>query len=223
MAVQVALPVAVAAVLGLIAGSYARAVADGFGADVDDHRKEARQAFARAIRVVPLPRRPYLIEGATALAAGLVTWRLHDDWLLAPWLYAVVAGIALAVIDWRTFRLPDMITLPSYPIILVLLAPSGHLASAVIWGLALTGIYAVLWFIRPTGLGLGDVKLAGIVGMLTGALGSQAAIVAGLGGHLLGAIYAVGLLVTRRANRTTEFPFGPFMLVAALVAVLTRV
>jgi leader peptidase (prepilin peptidase)/N-methyltransferase len=215
--------VAVAAVLGLVAGSYARAVADGFGADVDDHRKEARQAFARAIRIVPLPRRPYLIEGATAVAAGLVAWRLHDGWLLAPWLYAVVAGVALAVIDWRTFRLPDMITLPSYPIILALLLPSGHLTPAVISGLVLGGVYAVLWFVRPTGLGLGDVKLAGVIGLLTGALGSQAVIIAGLGGHILGAIYAVGLLVTRRANRTTEFPFGPFMLVAALVAVLTRV
>ncbi|GAA4559877.1 prepilin peptidase [Planotetraspora kaengkrachanensis] len=223
MVVEVAVPVAVAALLGLIAGAYVRALAAGFvEEEPEDYRKERREAFAHAIRIVPLPRRPYLIEGATALAAALVTWRLHGEWLLVPFLYAVVAGVALAVIDWRTLRLPDVITLPSYPIVLVLLIPSGRLGPAVIWGLILGGAFAVLWFIRPTGLYLGDVKLAGVIGMLTGALGSQVAITAGVGGHFLGAIYVVGLLVTHRANRTTEFAFGPFMLVAALVAVLTR-
>jgi leader peptidase (prepilin peptidase) / N-methyltransferase len=219
-------PLILAAIFGLVAGSYAHVLADGFGADPDEHRKEAGQAFARAVRTVPLPRRPYLTEGATAVAAVLVTWRLlvssAGGWLVAVWLYAVVAGVALAVIDWRTRRLPDVITLSSYPIVAVLLAPSGQLGSAAIWGLALGGFYAVMWFIRPDGIGLGDVKLAGVIGMLTGAVGYETALTAGLGGFLLGAVYAIGLLVTRRGTRTSEFPFGPFMLVAALMAVLAR-
>ncbi|MEU6415518.1 A24 family peptidase [Microbispora sp. NPDC046933] len=224
------LVVLAAAVLGLIAGAYARAVAAGFepqpgahagarpGGEPADPRGEALAAFAAAARAVPLPRPPYLVEGAAALAAALAAWRVHDGWVLAAWLYAVVAGAALAEIDRRTWRLPDAITLPSYPILLGLLAPSGRLLPAVASGCALGAVYAVLWFARPTGLGLGDVKLAGLIGLLAGALGAQATIVAGMAGQVLGALYAVVLLLARRATRTTEFPFGPFMLAGALVA-----
>ncbi|MBE3009824.1 prepilin peptidase [Microbispora sp. NEAU-D428] len=216
------LVVLAAAVLGLIAGAYAREVAAGFGAEPDDQgrsrRGEARGAFAAAARAVPLPRPPYVTESVTGLAAALVAWRVHHGWVLAAWLYAVAAGAALAEIDRRTWRLPDAITLPSYPILLALLAPSGRLLPAVASGCALGAVYAVLWFARPTGLGLGDVKLAGLIGLLTGALGVQATIVAGMAGQVLGALYAVGLLLARRATRTTEFPFGPFMLAGALVA-----
>ncbi|MBD3144759.1 prepilin peptidase [Microbispora bryophytorum] len=218
---------AATAVLGLIAGAYARAAAAGFDAEPDDRREnrresrrgEARGALAAAARTVPLPRPPYAVEGATALAATLVAWRVHDGWVLAAWLYAVVAGSALAEIDRRTWRLPDAITLPSYPIVLALLAPSGRLLPALASGCALGAVYAALWFARPAGLGLGDVKLAGLIGLLTGALGVQATVVAGMAGQVLGALYAVGLLLARRATRTTEFPFGPFMLAGALVAV----
>ncbi|WP_133306133.1 prepilin peptidase [Microbispora triticiradicis] len=188
------------------------------GVEPGGHRAEVVRAFASAVRAAPLPRPPYLLEGVTALAAALAAWRVHDGWVLAAWSYAVVAGAALAEIDRRTWRLPDAITLPSYPILVALLAPSGRLLPALASGCALGAVYAVLWFIRPAGLGLGDVKLAGLIGLLTGALGTQSVIVAGMAGQVLGALYAVGLLLARRATRTTEFPFGPFMLAGALVA-----
>ncbi|WP_405086049.1 prepilin peptidase [Microbispora sp. NBC_01389] len=266
--------IVVSAVLGLIAGAYARALAAGFDARPDaqsearpeaqtdaqpeagaearcDANSEARpweepdpgpevwseaqsgarggvepggrraevvRAFAAAVRAVPLPRPPYLLEGATALAAALAAWGIHDGWVLAAWAYAVPVGAALTEIDRRTWLLPDAITLLSYPILLVLLAPSGRLVPALVSGCALGAVYAVLWLIRPTGLGLGDVKLAGLIGLLTGALGAQSVVVAGMAGQVLGALYAVGLLMTHRATRTTEFPFGPFMIAGALFA-----
>lgn len=213
-----ALIIAGVSALGLIVGGYVRAFAAGFG---ETRRPaEVREALARAIRTLPAPRSPYLAEGATATAAALVAWRLADagGWIVAAWLYAVVVGVALAMIDWRTWRLPDVITLPSYPVLLALLAPSGRLLDALVAGGAFAGCYAVLWFLRPTGLGLGDVKLAGLIGLVTGAVGVRTAVAAGVGGFFLGALYAVGLLITRRATRASEFPFGPFMLVAALAA-----
>ncbi len=216
------LVVSAAAAAGLVAGSYVRALADGFGVDPGDPRKEARAAFTRVIRIVPVPRGPYLIETVTAAVFALLTWRVADVTLLAALLYAAVAGVTLAVIDWRTWRLPDAITLPSYPVVLGLVALTGNLLTAVICGCALGGVYLLLWFIRPAALGLGDVKLAGLIGLLTGAVGVNAALLAGIGGHLLGALYAAGLLITRRATRASEFPFGPFMLVAALLAVLVQ-
>lgn len=226
-----------ASAVGLVGGSYARALAGGFGADSDDHSKEARAAFAHAIRIMPVPRGSYLIEMATAVTFAMLTWRFTESSglpsgsvslaptgiaLLVALLYASLAGVTLAVIDWRTCRLPDAITLPSYVVVLGLLVPTGHLLTAVICGCALGGVYLLLWLMRPTALGLGDVKLAGLIGLLTGAVGVNAAVLAGIGGQVLGALYAVGLLITRRATRTSEFPFGPFMLIAALVAVLVH-
>jgi leader peptidase (prepilin peptidase)/N-methyltransferase len=219
----VAFLIAGAVILGLVAGAYARAFAGGFGPRGDDQWGEAGRALAVAVRVVPVPRPPYVLEAATAAAAGLVAWRLPGGWVLAAWLYAVVVGAVLAAVDWRTWRLPDAVTLPSYLVLPALLAPSGRFLPAVACGCVLGAVYAVLWFIRPTGLGLGDVKLAGLIGMVTGALGVQAAVVAGLGGQILGALYAAGLLMTGRATRTSEFAFGPFMLAGALAGALLPV
>lgn len=211
-------PLIVAAVsaLGVVAGAYVRVFADGFGPV--GYAGEVRDAVDMAVRTPPVPRPPYIAEGATALAAALVVWRIAGGWVTAAWTYAVVAGVALALIDWRTLRLPDVITLPSYLVLLVLLAPSGRLSDALATAAVLACLYAMMWFAHPTGIGLGDVKLAGLVGLLTGAIGLRTTIAAVMGGFLLGALYAVALLVTRKATRGSEFPFGPFMLVAALAA-----
>ncbi len=183
---------------------------------------EAREAFRAVSRTVPVPAWPPTVELATAAVCGLVVWRLAGlpGWMLAAWLYLAVVGMALTVIDWRTRRLPDVLTLPSYVVLLGLLVPSGAVTQAIYGMLGLGAIYAVLWFVRPDALGLGDVKLAGLIGLATGALGLESWVVAAVGGHLLGALYALGLLITRRGTLKSEFPFGPFMLAAALAALL---
>ncbi|WP_053174799.1 prepilin peptidase [Nonomuraea sp. SBT364] len=202
-------------VLGLVAGRYVRTLAGAFGPDPADHRADhragARAALRALVRTVPVPAWPPIPEVATAAVTVLVAWRAG-----LPYVYAAVAGTALAVIDWRTSRLPDVITLPSYPILALALLPTGELPRALLGGLALAAAYGVLWFARPADLGLGDVKLAGLIGLACGALGWQAWTVAALGGQFLGALYAAALLVTRRATRTTQFPFGPFMLLGGL-------
>ncbi|WP_433500593.1 prepilin peptidase [Sphaerimonospora sp. CA-214678] len=203
---------------GLVAGAYVRVFAGGFGPV--GRPGEVREAVGVAVRTPPVPRSPYIAEAATALAAALLVWRMAGagGWVIAAWSYAIVIGVALALIDWRTLRLPDVITLPSYPVLLALLAPSGRLSGALAAAAAFACLYAVMWFARPTGIGLGDVKLAGLIGLLTGAIGVRTTVAAGMGGFLLGALYAVALLVTGRATRKSEFPFGPFMLVGALAA-----
>jgi leader peptidase (prepilin peptidase)/N-methyltransferase len=199
----------------------------GSAAIAEPHRVEAREAFAAAFRRVPVPAWPPVVEGAAAAVCGVVAWRYggglgpaREPAIMAACLYLALAGTALALIDWRTKRLPDAITLPSYPIVMALLVPSGGLMHGVYGMLALGGLYAALWFARPGALGLGDVKLAGLLGLVTGAVGLNAWIVAAIGGHLLGAAYAVMLLITRRGTLKSEFPFGPFMLAAALAGVL---
>lgn len=127
-------------------------------------------------------------------------------------------AVTLAAIDRRTSRLPDAITLPSYPILALTLLPTGHLGRGLAGAAALAALYALLWFVRPGAMGLGDVKLAGLIGLACAASGWQPWLVAALAGQFLGALYAVALLITKRAARDTQFPFGPFMLLGALAA-----
>jgi leader peptidase (prepilin peptidase)/N-methyltransferase len=205
--------VALVALLGLIVGRYVRTLADCFVPNPPDTREEARAALNAVLRTVPVPHRPPAVEVATAAVASLVAWRAG-----LPYVYFALAGTALALIDWRTTRLPDVITLPSYPILALTLLPTGELPRALLGALALAAAYAVLWFVRPEAMGLGDVKLAGLIGMAAAAMSWQAWVVAAVGGQLLGALYAIVLLVTRRATRDTQFPFGPFMLLGAFTA-----
>ncbi|MDH2424160.1 A24 family peptidase [Sphaerisporangium sp. TRM90804] len=212
--------VVAAAVLGVVAGAWARRLAGGFGPEGgtrEERRAEAREAFRRSARG-PRWAWPPVAEVAGGAVCALLAWRFAGTPWLAAWLYAAVAGCALAMIDWRTRRLPDVLTLPSYPVLAALLLPTGRLADGLLGALALGGAYAVLWFARPEALGLGDVKLAGLAGLLAGTLGLDAWLVAALGGQLLGALYAVGLLATRRGTLRTQFPLGPFILLATLAA-----
>ncbi|WP_051760428.1 A24 family peptidase [Herbidospora cretacea] len=209
------------ALFGVVAGCYAREFAGGFTPEPDDTRKEARAALRHALGVVPVPRPPFVVEGVTGLLFGVLAWRYAATPELVPaLLLAAWAGVVLTLTDLRTWRLPDVVTLPAYPILLAALAPTGRLMAATACGLAMAGIYLVLWFGRPSGIGFGDVKLAGLVGLVSGAVSVDAAIVAGVGGQVLGGLWALGLLITRKGTRTSEFPFGPAMIAGALAALL---
>ncbi|WP_101784446.1 prepilin peptidase [Nonomuraea indica] len=205
--------VALAALLGLLAGPYVRTLAGAFREDPGDTGAEARAALARTLRTVPVPAWPPAVELVTAAVAALVAWRAG-----LPYVLFAVAGTALAIIDWRTSRLPDAITLPAYPLLALSLLPGGELPRALLGAAALAAVYGVLWFVRPAAMGLGDVKLAGLIGMAAASLGWPAWVVAAVAGQLCGALYALALLATGRASRDTEFPLGPFMLLGALAA-----
>jgi leader peptidase (prepilin peptidase) / N-methyltransferase len=137
--------------------------------------------------------------------------------------YLAVVGSALAVIDARTHRLPNTLVLPSYPILMLLLgaaslvAPDGGaLLRALAGGLVLYGAYFLLALV-PSGLGFGDVKLAGLLGAYLGWQGWAEIVVGTFAAFMLGGVFAVALLATKRADRSTAIPFGPFMLAGALV------
>jgi leader peptidase (prepilin peptidase)/N-methyltransferase len=82
----------------------------------------------------------------------------------------------------------------------------------------LAGYYAVAT-LYPGGMGFGDVKLAGLLGLYLGWLGWSPVLVGAFAGFLLGGVVGALLLATRRADRKTAIPFGPYMLAGALLAV----
>ena len=147
---------------------------------------------------------------------------------LPAFCYLVVIGVALAFIDARHQRLPNLLTLPSYPAALVLLGigavfvPGGgrHFVDALI-GMAAAWLFFVLQaFIYPAGIGWGDVKLSGVLGLYLGWFGASALLIGVFGGYLLAAVTAVGLLLAGRATRKSLLPFGPFLLASSLAVIV---
>jgi leader peptidase (prepilin peptidase)/N-methyltransferase len=101
--------------------------------------------------------------------------------------------------------------------------PYHRLLVALACGLALGAFYFVIVFVSPRGMGLGDAKLAMLVGLVSGWFGVRAAVLAVVAGVLYAGAAAIVLVLTRRASRADRLAYGPFMLLGALTAiVLTR-
>ena len=179
----------------------------------------------------PISVRYPLVEAGNALLWLLLTlWALGDGSrlsLLPLLLVLSSAGLALAVIDIEHHRLPDAIVLPLYPVTAVGLvlnevcAAEGHwlpaMCGAAIWGATIGG----LWLITGgSGMGLGDVKLAPLLGAVLGWLGIAEAVIGLFAAFALGAIIGLVLIVARRRARRSRMAFGPFLLGGALLALL---
>ncbi|MFC7495966.1 MULTISPECIES: prepilin peptidase [unclassified Nocardioides] len=172
----------------------------------------------------PISARYPLVEAATGVLFGLAGWRFAaEPALLAAYLFFAAVAMALALIDLDVRRLPNVIVLPSYPVLAVLLALGADrpaLLRAAVGALLLFGIFLGLALAAPGSMGLGDVKLAGVVGGMTAALSWGAFLVGAFGAFLLGAIVGVLLMLRRGADRKMAVPFGPFMLLAAWASIL---
>jgi len=148
--------------------------------------------------------------------------------VLPAFCYLASVAVALGFIDARHRRLPDILTLTAYPAAIAMLGAAsfflpngpGLLVHALLGAAAAGAFYLLLAVVNPAGIGWGDVKLSGIIGLYLGWLGARV-FVAGLsGGFLLAAVAGITLIVAGKATRKSQFPFGPYMLVAAVGAVL---
>ena len=175
----------------------------------------------------PISARYPFIEALTGIVFALLALRFDLTAQLPAYLYLGAVGVALAFIDLDTKRLPDKLTLPSYAVALVLLGVAAgvdgtwdFLLRAVLGGLALGAFYFLLWFVYPSGMGFGDVKFSGVLGIYLGWISWATVALGAFTGFLLGGLVGGFMLVTKRATRKTGIPFGPFMILGALVAIL---
>lgn len=171
-------------------------------------------------------------------AVCLVTWRLWEEpGLLPAYLFLTVIGVLLAAVDLRVHRLPDAIVLPSY-LVLAALLPLDSVANRLACGSwdagwpiaeramgAATGaviplvLFGLLYVLPRSGMGLGDVKLAGLLGAALGwTVDLDRVLLAIVLGILSAGLWATFLLVTRRARRSDAIAYGPHLLLGALLA-----
>ena len=181
------------------------------------------------------PRPPALAAGAvTAVLLGGLAARLqpgHPALVLAAACWLAACAVPLACTDVAVQRLPDPLTGAAYAgtVVLLLLAtalggPRSALGPAflraLLGGLALAGFYLLVMIISPSGMSLGDVKLAASLGTLLAWFSWRLLIGGGFAGFVLAAIYGIALLISGRATRKQKIPFGPFMIAGAFLVIL---
>ncbi|MER8235352.1 A24 family peptidase [Streptomyces sp. NPDC094049] len=166
-----------------------------------------------------------LLTAASCAALAAATGGPRPE--LAVWLLGAPFAVLLAGVDARVRRLPDGLTLPlalAVPLLLgaAVLLPyeAGSWRHALLGALVMGGAYLLLFLVNPSGLGLGDVKLALPLGAALGWYGWGVLFVGAFAGFLFGAVYGLGLVLLRRADRSAAIPFGPFMLGGGLLGLL---
>lgn len=166
------------------------------------------------------------VELLTAVIFGALAWSFAETWALPAYLVFGGVAVALAFIDIDTHTLPNVIVLPSYPVILVLLSGASALEGdwwalirAVIAGAVLWVFYFILAVAWPGGMGFGDVKLAGVVGIVLGWLGWGAVVVGGFGAFIFGGIASAVLMAMGRVGRKDGVPFGPWLLLGGFLGI----
>jgi leader peptidase (prepilin peptidase)/N-methyltransferase len=147
-----------------------------------------------------------------AAHAGAVPWHWLPVLLALGWL-AVAAGAA----DVRSRRLPDAVTLPALPVVVLLLAPVG--GSAVWRGVAgavvAVAAHLAVHLAAPAAMGAGDVKLAAPIGAVLAAASWEALAMGALVAALSSGLLAAAVLMVR--GRGATLPHGPSMLLAGLL------
>jgi leader peptidase (prepilin peptidase)/N-methyltransferase len=172
-------------------------------------------------------REPVVALISAGVAAGFlntVGWK----WLLVPYLAFLILTVSLTVTDLEAFRIVDRLNLPGTAILAVLLvaatAISGHWTD-LLRGVGGAGAYfagssLLFLVVRGQGFGAGDVKLSAQLGLFTAYLGWSVLGWAVFATAVIGGVIALALMVAGAANRKTELPYGPPMILGAWTAIV---
>jgi leader peptidase (prepilin peptidase)/N-methyltransferase len=173
------------------------------------------------------PLGPPLPELAGAVLWAVVVLRFGLSAELPVQLWAVSTGLLLTIVDLREHRLPNRALAVAAVGTVGLLAVAAAVDSswdalgrAVLAGVAAGAALLVLALVSPSGLGMGDVKLAALLGLQLGWLGWPAVLLGLLLGFLGQALIGLALLAGRRVGLRDQLPFGPALLVGAFLAAL---
>jgi len=201
--------------LGVVGGAW------GFAAD----RIAARWPAHDDGSVRPIDWRTPVVVIVGALSLGALTVRFTDPLVAVVFGVYLVALVLLLATDLDQRLLPDVITLPAIPLAFVFslsglnpLVPVGVLPIAVAVAI---GVPLLLWLLSiPFGagaIGQGDLKLLVSVGLMVGPL---RLVYGAIYGALLAGVVLVVLLLLRRITLKTFVPYGPFLIIGAIWAVL---
>ncbi|MCB0987526.1 MAG: prepilin peptidase [Microthrixaceae bacterium] len=180
----------------------------------------------------PIPVGYPVVEVANLVLWMLAAVRFGASWDLVPYLAFFSVLLALSVIDLELYLLPNRITYPSIvasvvaiPILSLALRhdPALSIKSAYLGGVGYAGFLLVvllLWelIVRREGMGMGDVKLAILLGLWVGWIHLMLVVYALVVACVIGVVVGLVILVVRRSSRA--FPFGPWLAIGAIAVIM---
>jgi leader peptidase (prepilin peptidase)/N-methyltransferase len=180
----------------------------------------------------PIPVGYPLVEAANAALWVIAGLRFGLTAPLLPFALLFSVLLALSVIDLELYILPNKITYPSILASLVIIPilsfavaddPVGSILWALIGGFGFAGILAITliaWelIVHKEGMGLGDVKLAVLLGLWSGWIHPVLPLLALVASSIIGLVAGVAIMIVRRESRA--FPFGPWLALGTIVVIL---
>ena len=181
----------------------------------------------------PIPLRVMLVELATGALFTIVFLKFGFGMDFIVLCAAISLMVVVTLVDLEHGLILNSVVLPSL-IVLILLAPfwselgidrgflgsyslASSLANSLLAGIGAFLIFLVIAMISPGGMGGGDVKFAGVLGLL---LGFPGVLLAFWISVVTGGLIAVALLLARKKGRKDSIPFGPFMALGATVILI---
>jgi len=161
-----------------------------------------------------------VVEAATAALAVVVVLTKHSAHDIVFGLVLVAILVPVALIDFDHRIIPNKITGPAAILAVVLglaLRPAG-VPEQLIAGAAAAGFLLVFALVYPRGMGMGDVKLAGVLGLFLGRSVAVAMLAGVVAATLVGALVMARLGV--KQGRKTAVPFGPFLAIGGVLAII---
>jgi leader peptidase (prepilin peptidase) / N-methyltransferase len=166
----------------------------------------------------PVSARYPLVELTTGALYVAVVASQDDAVRIVLGLLLVTALVPITLIDLDRRIIPNLITGPAAvaAVVAILALDIDFLPEALIAGAAGGGFFLVAAMLYPRGMGMGDVKLAGVLGLYLGKAVAPAILIALIGGVVVGAA-----IIARKGaaeGRKTAVPFGPFLAVGGMIA-----
>jgi leader peptidase (prepilin peptidase) / N-methyltransferase len=168
----------------------------------------------------PISARYPIVEALTGVLWALVTWARWDDASgIALGIVLVTILIPIALIDFEHRIIPNRITGPAAVVAIVIgvALDMDFVVEQLIAGAAAGGFFLLAAIAYPRGMGMGDVKLAGVMGLYLGRAVGLAVLVGLVAGVVVGAVIIARL--GAKEGRKTAVPFGPFLALGGVIAI----
>ena len=157
---------------------------------------------------------------------GAAAAHFGADLILAPLcvFFALLVAVSLTDLSYRLVprRLIYGALILIVPLLVVTSAADHqwtHLSGAAIAGVVAFALFFAIWWFMPQGMGFGDVRLAGVIGIVTGYLSLVHAYLAFFGGFVIGLVFGLVMMAVLASGRKTRIPFAPALSVGAVLAV----
>jgi len=159
---------------------------------------------------VVLPARRWLLEGSVAALYAILAWRHGPTWTLFMASFHLAVLILVTVTDLETRLVPNAAVLPAMAVTVLATAIGCPpcLLRTLLGGAVGFSVFLLLWALYPRGMGFGDVKLAGYVGLVSGYPQVAASLMIAI---TAGGIAAAALILSRRGSRKSYMAYAPYL------------